>query len=92
MTTVTPTLFYSAKPSLSESLHYILFALQFNQNVEITSGSLIANSTTDYLGATNNLTIKHDGILDLSSEDKSINTVTLNNLTVDNSATNAHVR
>lgn len=63
-----------------------------NQNVEITSGSLIANSTTDYLGATNNLTIKNDGILDLSSEDKSINTVTLNNLTVDNSATNAHVR
>lgn len=33
LTTVTPTLFYSAKPSLSESLHYILFALQFNHFV-----------------------------------------------------------
>ncbi len=63
-----------------------------NQNVEITNGSLIANSATDYIGSTNNLTIKNNGILDLSSEDKSINTVTLNNLTVDNSATNAHVR
>ena len=59
-----------------------------NQNVEIANGSLIANSTTDYLGATNNLTIKNNGILDLSSEDKSINTVAVNNFTVDSSASN----
>ena len=58
-----------------------------NQNIEITNGSLIANSTTDYLGSTNNLTIKNDGILDLSSSDKSINTVAVNDFTVDGSAT-----
>ena len=60
-----------------------------NQNIEITNGSLIANSTTDYIGNTNNLTIKNNGILDLSSDDKTINTVAVNNFTVDNSATNA---
>ena len=60
-----------------------------NQNIEITNGSLIANSTTDYIGNTNNLTIKNNGILDLSSSDKTINTVSVNNFTVDNSATNA---
>ena len=60
-----------------------------NQNIEITNGSLIANSTTDYIGSTNNLTIKNNGILDLSSEDKSINTVTVTDFTVDSSATNA---
>ena len=60
-----------------------------NQNIEITNGSLIANSTTDYIGNTNNLTIKNNGILDLSSSDKTINTVAVNNFTVDSSATNA---
>ena len=60
-----------------------------NQNIEITNGSLIANSTTDYIGSTNNLTIKNNGILDLSSDDKTINTVAVNNFTIDNSATNA---
>ena len=60
-----------------------------NQNIEITNGSLIVNSTTDYIGNTNNLTIKNNGILDLSSNDKTINTVAVNNFTVDSSATNA---
>ena len=60
-----------------------------NQNIEITNGSLIANSTTDYIGSTNNLTIKNDGILDLSSSDKTINTVAVNNFTIDSTATNA---
>ncbi len=60
-----------------------------NQNIEITNGSLIVNSTTDYIGSTNNLTIKNDGILDLSSDDKTINTVAVNDFTVDGSATNA---
>ena len=50
---------------------------------------MIVNSTTDYIGSTNNLTIKNDGILDLSSSDKTINTVEVNNFTVDSSATNA---
>ena len=50
---------------------------------------MIANSATDYIGSTNNLTIKNDGILDLSSSDKSINTVSVNDFTVDNSATSA---
>ena len=50
---------------------------------------MIANSTTDYIGNTNNLTIKNNGILDLSSNDKTINTVAVNNFTVDSSATNA---
>ena len=50
---------------------------------------MIANSTTDYIGSTNNLTIKNDGILDLSSSDKTINTVAVNDFTVDSSATNA---
>ena len=58
-----------------------------NQNIEITNGSLIANSTTDYIGSTNNLTIKNNGILDLSSNDKTINTVTVTDFIVDSSAT-----
>ena len=50
---------------------------------------MIVNSTTDYIGNTNNLTIKNNGILDLSSNDKTINTVAVKDFTVDSSATNA---